>query len=71
MTSALRLRLEAGELRADRQFAVAYLKAALEELNDPNNRAAGLLPLKGNPTFKMPFGCIEVCGNATVGRAGE
>lgn len=36
------------ELRADRQFAVAYLKAALEELDDPNNRAraTGLLALR-------------------------
>lgn len=34
------------ELRADRQFAVAYLKSALEELDDPNNRAAGLLALR-------------------------
>ncbi|WP_414702944.1 DNA-binding protein [Polaromonas sp. UBA4122] len=34
------------ELRADRQFAVAYLKAALEELDDPDNRAAGLLALR-------------------------
>jgi DNA-binding phage protein len=25
---------------------VAYLKAALEELDDPNNRAAGLLALR-------------------------
>lgn len=34
------------ELRADKQFAVEYLKAALEELDDPNNRAAGLLALR-------------------------
>ena len=34
------------ELRADRQFAVAYLKVALEELDDPDNRAAGLLALR-------------------------
>ena len=34
------------ELRADGQFAVEYLKAALEELDDPNNRAAGLLALR-------------------------
>lgn len=34
------------ELRADRQFAVAYLKTAMEELDDPNNRAAGLLALR-------------------------
>ncbi len=34
------------ELSADRQFAVEYLKAALEELDDPDNRAAGLLALR-------------------------
>ena len=34
------------ELRADRQFAVEYLKSALEELDDPDNRAAGLLALR-------------------------
>lgn len=34
------------ELRVDRQFAVEYLKAALEELDDPDNRAAGLLALR-------------------------
>lgn len=34
------------ELRADREFAVGYLKAALEELDDPNHRAAGLLALR-------------------------
>jgi probable addiction module antidote protein len=34
------------ELRADRVFAVEYLKAALAELDDPDNRAAGLLALR-------------------------
>lgn len=34
------------ELRADRELAVEYLKAAMEELDDPNNRAAGLLALR-------------------------
>ena len=34
------------ELRADRQFAVEYLKVALGELDDPDNRAAGLLALR-------------------------
>ncbi len=34
------------ELRANRQFAIEYLKAALEELDDPCNRAAGLLALR-------------------------
>lgn len=33
------------ELRAQRQFSVAYLKAALKELNDPKNRAVNLLAL--------------------------
>jgi len=34
------------ELRADHELAVAYLKAAMEELDDPDNRAAGLLALR-------------------------
>lgn len=34
------------ELRADRAFAVEYLKAAMEELDDPDNRAVGLLALR-------------------------
>lgn len=34
------------ELRADREFAIAYLQAALEELDDADNRAAGLLALR-------------------------
>lgn len=34
------------ELRENREFAVEYLKAALEELDDPDNRAAGLLALR-------------------------
>ena len=34
------------DLRANRQFAIEYLKSALEELDDPDNRAAGLLALR-------------------------
>ena len=34
------------ELRADRMFAVEYLKAALEELDHPDHRAVGLLALR-------------------------
>jgi probable addiction module antidote protein len=34
---------EVAELRADRELAVEYLKAAMESLDDPDNRAAGLL----------------------------
>lgn len=37
---------EVAELRADRELAMAYLKAALESLHDPNERAAGLLALR-------------------------
>jgi probable addiction module antidote protein len=34
------------ELRADRDFAVEYLKSALEELDNPDHRAVGLLALR-------------------------
>jgi probable addiction module antidote protein len=34
------------ELRADRELAVQYLKAAMESLDDPDDRAAGLLALR-------------------------
>lgn len=37
---------EVVELRADRELAVEYLKAAMESLDDPDNRAAGLLALR-------------------------
>jgi probable addiction module antidote protein len=38
--------VELDELRADRELAVEYLKAAMESLDDPDNRAAGLLALR-------------------------
>jgi probable addiction module antidote protein len=37
---------EVAELRADRELAVAYLKAAMESLDNPDDRAAGLLALR-------------------------
>lgn len=37
---------EVEELRADRQLAVEYLKTAMESLDAPDNRAAGLLALR-------------------------
>ncbi len=37
---------EIEELRADRVLATEYLKAAMESLDDPNERAAGLLALR-------------------------
>jgi probable addiction module antidote protein len=37
---------EVAELRADRELAIEYLKAAMESLDDPEDRAAGLLALR-------------------------
>jgi probable addiction module antidote protein len=37
---------ELAELRADRALAVEYLKAAMASLDDPDDRAAGLLALR-------------------------
>jgi probable addiction module antidote protein len=38
--------LEIAELRADPELAVEYLKVAMESLDDPDDRAAGLLALR-------------------------
>jgi len=38
--------IEVEELRADKELAVEYLKAAMESLDDPDDRAAGLLALR-------------------------
>jgi probable addiction module antidote protein len=37
---------EVAELRADRELAVEYLKAAMTSLDDPEDRGAGLLALR-------------------------
>ena len=37
---------EVAELRADRELAIEYLKAAMQSIDDPNNRAGGLLALR-------------------------
>lgn len=37
---------EVEELRADRELAVEYLKAAMESLDNPDDRSAGLLALR-------------------------
>ena len=37
---------EIAELAADRDLAVEYLKAAMESLDNPDDRAAGLLALR-------------------------
>ncbi len=45
------------ELRADRELAVEYLKAAMESLDNPNDRAAGLLALR---TVAEAYGGLSV-----------
>ncbi len=37
---------EVAELRADRELAVEYLKAAMESLDNPDDRSVGLLALR-------------------------
>ena len=37
---------EVAELRADRELAVEYLKVAMESLDNPDDRAGGLLALR-------------------------
>jgi probable addiction module antidote protein len=37
---------EVTELRADRELAVEYLKAAMQSLDNPDDRSAGLLALR-------------------------
>jgi probable addiction module antidote protein len=39
-------KLEVAELKADPELAVEYLKSAMESLDDPDDRAAGLLALR-------------------------
>lgn len=48
---------EVEELRGNRKLAVEYLKAAMESLDDPDNRAAGLLALR---TIVEAFGGMAV-----------
>ena len=44
---------ELAELRADKELALAYLKAAMESLDNPNDRAAGLLAGGGLSAAKL------------------
>ena len=57
---------EVAELRADRALAVEYLKAAMESLDDPEVRAAGLLALR---TVAEAYGGLgEVAAQAGISR---
>ena len=57
--------IEIDELRADRGLAVEYLKAAMESLDDPDNRAAGLLALR---TVAEAYGGYYRCTRAGISR---
>lgn len=48
---------EVAELRADRELTVEYMKVAMESLDDPNDRAAGLLVLR---TIAEAYGGLGV-----------
>ena len=50
---------EIAELRADRELAVAYLKAAMESIDDPDDRAGALLALR---TVAEAYGGLGAVG---------
>jgi probable addiction module antidote protein len=57
---------EVGQLRKDPEFAVEYLKAALESLNDPDDRGASLLMLRA---FAEAYGGLgAVAAKAGISR---
>jgi DNA-binding phage protein len=57
---------EVAELRADRDLAVEYLKVAMGTLDDPNDRAAGLLALR---TVAEAYGGLgAVAAEAAINR---
>jgi len=59
---------EVAELRADRELAVEYLKAAMEALDDPDNRAGGLIALR---TVAEAYGGLgAVAEQAGISREG-
>lgn len=61
---------EVEELRADRKLAASYLKTAMEELDDPENRAAGLLALRtiaeAGITREALYRALSPKGNPTL-----
>lgn len=52
---------ELAELRANRDLAVQYLKAAMESLDDPNDRAGALLALR---TVAEAYGGLSAVASA-------
>jgi probable addiction module antidote protein len=53
---------EVEELRADKELAVEYLKAAMASLDDPDDRAAGLIALR---TVAEAYGGLAAVARAT------
>ncbi len=57
---------EVAELRVDRDLAVEYLKAAMQSLDDPTDRSAGLLALR---TIAEAYGGLgAVAADAGISR---
>lgn len=57
---------EIEELKADRELAIEYLRAAMESLDDPEDRAAGLLALR---TIAEAYGGLgRVAAEAGINR---
>lgn len=61
--AVLHYQREIEELRADRELAAAYLKLALQSLDDPRNRAAGLLALR---SVAQAYGCLAPIAGSGV-----
>ena len=60
---------QVAELRADHELAVEYLKAAMESLDNPDDRAAGLLALR---TVAEAYGGLgAVAAEAGISREPE
>lgn len=51
---------EVQELRKDREFAVEYLKAAMEALDNPEERAGGLIALRAVAEAYGGLGAVAV-----------
>lgn len=58
---------EVAELRADRELTVEYMKVAMESLDNPDDRAAGLLGLR---TVAEAYGGLGAVA-AEAGSAGK
>ena len=57
---------EVAELRADHELAVAYLRAAMESMDDPESRAGALLALRA--VAEAHGGLGEVAAQAGISR---